>query len=59
MRARSRPTSDATRALPSDEERTVRLAGQKELPGMDEPNPYEVPEPSDPPAPDDLPAGRG
>ena len=53
------PDSDATRALPSDEERTVRLAGQKELPGMDEPNPYEVPEPSDPPAPDDLPAGRG
>lgn len=59
-RARSEPPDrDATRALPSDEERTVRLAGQKELPGMDEPNPYEVPEPSDPPAPDDLPAGRG
>jgi hypothetical protein len=53
------PDGDATRALPSDEERTVRLAGQKELPGMDEPNPYEVPEPNDPPAPDDLPAGRG
>ena len=42
-----------------EEEPTVRLAGQKELPGMDDPNPYEVPEPSDPPAPDDLPAGRG
>ena len=59
-RARSEPPDrDATRALPSDQERTVRLAGQKELPGMDEPNPYEVPEPNDPPAPDDLPAGRG
>jgi len=50
---------DVTRALPADEEATVRLAGQKELPGMDEPNPYEVPHPKDPPAPDDLPAGRG
>jgi hypothetical protein len=44
---------------PDDEQPTVRLAGQKELPGMDEPNPYEVPRPQDPPAPDDLPAGRG
>ena len=61
-RRRPRPelrAEEVTRALPADEERTVRLAGQKELPGMDEPNPYEVPEPSDPPAPDDLPAGRG
>jgi hypothetical protein len=53
------PTGDVTRALPADEERTAGLAGQKELPGMNQPNPYEVPEPSDPPAPDDLPAGRG
>ena len=57
-----RPPSDdedVTRALPADEEQTVRLAGQKELPGMDDPQPYEVPTPKDPPAPDDLPAGRG
>ena len=60
-RRRPRPAegSDATRALPADEEPTARLTGQKELPGMDDPNPYEVPQPSDPPAPDDLPAGRG
>ncbi|MGH2838223.1 MAG: hypothetical protein ACRDJY_07745 [Thermoleophilaceae bacterium] len=50
---------EVTRALPADEERTVRLSGQKELPGMDDPQPYEVPQPKDPPAPDDLPAGRG
>jgi hypothetical protein len=50
---------DRTRALPTDEEVTARLPGQKELPGMDDPNPYEVPKPKDPPAPDDLPAGRG
>jgi hypothetical protein len=58
-RPRPEPSDDLTRALPPDEEHTVRLAGQKELPGMDEPNPYEVPQPNDPPAPDDLPAGRG
>jgi hypothetical protein len=61
-RRRPRPESvpgDATRVLPADEEPTIRRAGQKELPGMDDPNPYEVPKPSDPPAPDDLPAGRG
>jgi len=59
-RPRPVPTpDDETRALPADEEPTVRLAGQKELPGMDDPNPYEVPRPQDPPAPDDLPAGRG
>ena len=58
-RARSRPTTTSrarcrpTRSGPSG------CAGQKELPGMDDPNPYEVPEPKDPPAPDDLPAGRG
>jgi hypothetical protein len=50
---------DATRALPADEEATVKLSRQKELPGMDDPQPYEVPRPNDPPAPDDLPAGRG
>ncbi|HYH57667.1 MAG TPA: hypothetical protein VD790_00405 [Thermoleophilaceae bacterium] len=50
---------DPTRALPADEEATMRLPAQKELPGMDDPNPYEVPRPKDPPAPDDLPAGRG
>ena len=50
---------DVTRALPGDEEQTVRLTAQKELPGMDDPQPYEVPHPDDPPAPDDLPAGRG
>ena len=54
------PTDDdVTRALPPDEEATVRMRAQKELPGMDDPQPYEVPEPEDPPAPDDLPAGRG
>ncbi len=52
-----RAGDDATRALAADEEATVRLSGQKELPGMDDPHPYEVPQPSDPPAPDDLPAG--
>jgi hypothetical protein len=50
---------DATRALAADEEATVRMPAQKELPGMGEPRPYEVPRPNDPPAPDDLPAGRG
>lgn len=50
---------DVTRALPADEEVTVRMPGQKELPGMGDPQPYEVPRPKDPPAPDDLPAGRG
>jgi hypothetical protein len=61
-RRRPRPEpipDDKTRTLPADEEPTVRLRGQKELPGMDDPNPYEVPRPQDPPAPDDLPAGRG
>jgi hypothetical protein len=60
-RRRPRPerADDATRMLPADEEPTARLRGQKELPGMDDPNPYEVPRPQDPPAPDDLPAGRG
>ena len=59
-RRRPRPerADDATRMLPADEEPTARLRGQKELPGMDDPNPYEVPRPQDPPAPDDLPAGR-
>lgn len=58
-RPRPRPEEgDAPRALPGDEDETVRLA-QKELPGMDDPHPYEVPQPKDPPAPDDLPAGRG
>jgi hypothetical protein len=58
-RPRPEPVDGTTRVLPADEEPTARLAGQKELPGMDDPNPYEVPKPSDPPAPDDLPAGRG
>jgi hypothetical protein len=61
-RRRPRPQGapdDETRALPGDEEPTVRPAGQKELPGIGDPNPYEVPRPQDPPAPDDLPAGRG
>jgi hypothetical protein len=59
-RPRREPDPDeATRALPAEEEPTVRLAGQKELPGMGDPQPYEVPTPKDPPAPDDLPAGRG
>ena len=49
---------DATRVLAGDEPATVKLAGQKELPGMGDPHPYEVPQPKDPPAPDDLPAGR-
>jgi hypothetical protein len=54
------PTDDdVTRALAADEEATVRMPAQKELPGMDEPRPYEVPRPNDPPAPDDLPAGKG
>lgn len=60
QRPRRPPDDDeATRALPADEEPTVRMGGQKELPGMDDANPYEVPHPDDPPAPDDLPAGRG
>ena len=50
---------EVTRALPADEEQTARLPGQKELPGMGGPQPYEVPQPKDPPAPDDLPSGRG
>jgi hypothetical protein len=54
-----RPGDERTRALSADEDLTVRLPGQKELPGMDEPLPYEVPKLKDPPAPDDLPAGRG
>jgi len=61
-RRRPRPAPedrDATRALSPEEEATVGLAGQKELPGMDDPQPYEVPRPNDPPAPDDLPSGRG
>jgi hypothetical protein len=58
-RPRPEPDDDATRMLPRDEEATVRMRGQKELPGMDDPHPYEVPRPQDPPAPDDLPAGRG
>lgn len=58
-RPRLEAVDDATRMLPADEEPTARLTGQKELPGMDDPNPYEVPRPQDPPAPDDLPAGRG
>ena len=49
---------DPTRALSADEEATDRLPAQKELPGMEGPQPYEVPKPSDPPAPDDLPSGR-
>jgi hypothetical protein len=58
-RPRRPPADDeATRALPADEEQTVRMGGQKALPGMESPHPYEVPQPSDPPAPDDLPAGR-
>ncbi len=59
---RRRPRRDpgeATRVLRAHEEPTLRPAGQKELPGMDDPQPYEVPTPKDPPAPDDLPAGRG
>ena len=55
---RPRPDTDVTRALPADEDATVRLPAQKELPGLDDP-PYEVPKPRDPPAPDDLPSGRG
>ena len=62
-RRRRRPAlpadEEVTRALQADEEATVRLPAQKELPGMDDPQPYEVPRPQDPPAPDDLPAGRG
>jgi hypothetical protein len=58
-RPRVAPGADETRALPADEDLTARLPGQKELPGMGDPQPYEVPTPKDPPAPDDLPAGRG
>jgi len=59
-RPRVAPGEDeVTRALAEDEEATVTLPAQKELPGMDDPQPYEVPRPNDPPAPDDLPAGRG
>ena len=58
-RPRAAPGDEGTRVLPADEEPTARLSGQKELPGMDDPHPYEVPQPRDPPAPDDLPAGRG
>ena len=59
-RRRPRPAAgeEPTRALSASEEATVRLA-QKELPGMDDPLPYDVPTPRDPPPPDDLPAGRG
>lgn len=59
-RPRRRAADDeATRALAADEDMTIRLPAQKELPGMDDPHPYEVPKPNDPPAPDDLPSGRG
>jgi hypothetical protein len=58
-RRASEADEDVTRALAADEEATVRMPAQKELPGMDDPQPYEVPQPKDPPAPDDLPAGRG
>lgn len=61
-RRRPRPAhagDEPTRALGAHDEATSRLPAQKELPGMDDPNPYEVPKPKDPPAPDDLPAGRG
>jgi hypothetical protein len=61
-RRRPRPEragDELTRALAAEDDATVRLPAQKELPGMDDPNPYEVPKPEDPPAPDDLPAGRG
>jgi hypothetical protein len=58
-RPRRDPREAPTRALGPDDEATVRLPAQKELPGMDDPQPYEVPKPRDPPAPDDLPAGRG
>ena len=62
-RRRRRPPlpvdEEVTQALQPDEEATVRLPAQKELPGMDDPQPYEVPRPQDPPAPDDFPAGRG
>jgi hypothetical protein len=58
-RRRVPPPEDPTKVLEADEEVTVRLPGaQKELPGMDDPQPYEVPKPQDPPAPDDLPSGR-
>lgn len=56
-RPRPAPADDETRALPADEDATVRLPAQKALPGMDEPQPYEVPKPEDPPSPD-LPSGR-
>lgn len=58
-RPRRDRADDPTRALGRDDAATVRLPAQKELPGMDDPQPYEVPKPRDPPAPDDLPAGRG
>ena len=58
-RPRREPADDPTRALAPDQDVTARLPGQKALPGMDDPQPYEVPTPKDPPAPDDLPAGRG
>jgi hypothetical protein len=58
-RPRPAPGDEATRALGPDQALTARLPNQKELPGMDDPLPYEVPKPKDPPAPDDLPAGRG
>jgi len=56
---RPRPGEEATRTLHADEDRTVRLPAQKELPGMGDPQRYEVPRPEDPPAPDDLPSGKG
>ncbi len=58
-RPRAEEDEEITRPLQADEEATVRLPAQKELPGMGDPQPYEVPQPKDPPAPDDLPAGRG
>jgi hypothetical protein len=57
---RRRPRSAATHPAPPSEEAARRLPrAQKELPGMDEPQPYELPTPADPPAPDDLPSGPG
>lgn len=58
QRRRRPPRDEPTRMLRSDQDATVRLPSQKELPGMGEPQPYEVPKPADPPAPDDLPSGR-
>lgn len=57
-RPRQPPGDEPTRTLPREEEQTMRLRPQKELPGMGDPQPYEVPTPQDPPAPDDLPSGR-